>query len=185
MASDEILNIHAQVAFPELERYPLIKDSIRTVVEDLVNDCLEPAVLFVNELIENEKAFVNTARHDFRGAAVLWEKKIKDAVPQKKSKDQLEGEYAKQLVDFSSRYFELVRTQIVDIIPKAIIMMLVDASTKNLMDTLNRKIFANHQLTEMMKEDPRITSNRHKCQEVLNALYDARNILSQVRAFSF
>ena len=68
--ANEILNIHAQVTFPELERYPPVKDAIRNVVEDLVNNCVEPTVNFVNNVIDNEKIFINTARHDFRGAEI-------------------------------------------------------------------------------------------------------------------
>jgi len=183
LVANEILNIHAQVSFMELERYPQIKDAIRNVVEDLVNGCVEPTVKFVNDVMDNEKIFINTARHDFRGAAVLAEKKMKEDIPMKKSKEQLQNEQAQQMVSLCSRYFELVRTQIVDVVPKAVVMMLVEGSSKQLNDSLIRKILTSGIANEMMKEDPRITANRKKCKELLEALRKASDILNQVRQF--
>jgi len=181
--SNEILTIHGAVTFPELERYPQLKDAIRNVVEDLVNSCVEPTVKFVNDVMDNEKIFINTARHDFRGAAVLAEKKMKEDIPTKKDKQQLQKEQAQQLISLASRYFELCRTQIVDVIPKAVIMMLVEGSSKSLNDTLFRKIYASGLAKDLMKEDPNITKKRKKCNDQLNALRKAADILSKVSKF--
>jgi replication fork clamp-binding protein CrfC len=178
--SNEILTIHGAVTFPELERYPQLKDSIRNVVEDLVNGCVEPTVKFINDVMDNEKIFINTARHDFRGAAVLAEKKMKEDIPTKKDKQQLQKEQAQQLISLASRYFELCRTQIVDVIPKAVIMMLVEGSSKSLNDTLFRKIYASGLAKDLMKEDPNITKKRKKCSDQLGALRKASDILSRV-----
>ena len=181
--SNEILTIHGQVTFPELERYPQLKDAIRNVVEELVNGCVEPTVQFVNDVMDNEKIFINTARHDFRGAAVLAEKKAKEDIPTKKDKNQIQKEQAQQLINLASRYFELCRTQIVDVIPKAVIMMLVEGSSKNLSDTLIRKVYTSGLARDLMKEDPNITKRRKKCQDQLNALNKASEILSKVTKF--
>lgn len=180
LVANEILNIHAQVTFSELERYPQVKDAIRNVVEDLVNSCVEPTVQFVNDVIDNEKLFINTARHDFRGAAVLSEKKSKEAVPVRKSRDQIERENTKTLVNLGARYFELVRLQIVDLIPKAVVMMLVEGSSKQLHDLLLNKVYGSEIVDEMLKEDPKITTKRKKCQEILVALKEAQDILRRV-----
>ena len=184
LVANEILNIHAQVTFPELEKFPAVKDAIRNVVEDLVNSCVEPAVEFVNNVIDNEKIFINTARHDFRGAAVLQEKKQKEGPPVKKTRKQEDQENTKTLVSLCARYFELVRLQIVDLVPKAVILMLVDGCNKQLRDVLLSKIYGSNIADDMMKEDPKITANRSKCQKILNALLQAQDILNDVRKFS-
>jgi dynamin 1-like protein len=184
LVSNEILNIHAQVHFPDLERYPQVKDAIRNEVEDLVNSCVEPTNQFVNDVIDNEKQFINTARHDFRGAAVLAEKKQKDQVPQKLTSKQIEQQNVKTLVNLCARYFELVRLQVVDIIPKAIVMMLVEGSTTKLQNVLVQKICGSGIAEDIMKEDPRITQLRRKCMELLGALRQARTLLNEVRSFS-
>jgi len=181
LVANEILNIHAQVAFSELDRYPAVKDAIRNVVEDLVNGCVEPTVRFVNDVLDNEKIFINTARHDFRGAAILAEKKQRDAVPVRKSKGQVDQDSTKTLVSLCARYFELVRTQIVDLIPKAVVMMLVEGSSKQLHDMLLKKVYGSGLADEMMKEDPRISQRRTKCREILVALKKAQQILQEVR----
>ena len=181
LVANEILNIHAQVTFTDLERYPQVKDLIRNVVEDLVNSCVEPTVQFVNDVIDNEKIFINTARHDFRGAAILAEKKKRDAVPVRKTKAQVDQDSTRTLVSLCARYFELVRTQIVDLIPKAVVMMLVEGSSKQLRDVLLKKVVGSDVADDMMKEDPRISKQRTKCKEILVALKKAQQILQEVR----
>ncbi|KAH0791987.1 Dynamin central region family protein [Histomonas meleagridis] len=179
--ANEILNIHSQVTFPELEHYPQVKDAIRNVVEDLVNNCVEPTIQFVNTVIDNEKIFINTARHDFRGAAVLQEKKQKESVPKKKTQNQIEVENTKILMSRCARYFELIRIQIADLVPKAIVLMLVEGSSKKLHDILLNKIYSSGLADDIMKEDPRITANRNKCLAVLDKLKQAQTILNKVR----
>jgi len=181
LVANEILNIHAQVTFPELEKYPQAKDAIRNVVEELVNSCVQPTIKFVNDVIDNEKIFINTARHDFRGAAVLAEKMHKEEYPKKKTRQQIQQEEAQTLVALCGRYFELIRVQIVDLVPKAIVMMLVEGSSATLQKVLVTKVFASGMLNEMMKEDPRIANARKKCQEILNALRQAQYILNELR----
>jgi dynamin 1-like protein len=167
-----------------LERYPQVKDAIRNEVEDLVNSCAEPTNQFINNVIDNEKQLINTARHDFRGAAVLAEKKMKDQVPQKLTSKQIDQQNVKTLINLYARYFELVRLQVVDIVPKAIVMMLVERSTTKLQNVLVQKICGSGIAEDIMKEDPRISQLRKKCQELLGALRQARSLLNDVRSFS-
>jgi dynamin 1-like protein len=183
LVSNEILNIHAQVHFPDLERRPQVKDTIRNEVEDLVNSCVEPTNQLVNDVIDNEKQFINTARHDFRGAAVLAEKKQKNQVPQKLTSKPTEQQNVKTFVNPCARYFELVRFQVVDIIPKAIVMMLVEGSTTKLHNVLVQKICGSGIAEDIMKEDPRITQLRKRCIELLGALKQTRGLLNHVRSF--
>jgi dynamin 1-like protein len=184
LVSNEILNIHAQVHIPDLERYPQVKDAIRNEVEDMVNGCVEPTNQFVNNLIDNEKQFINTAKQDFRGAAVLAERKKKEQVPQKLTSKQIEQQNVRTLINLCARYFEIVRLQVVDIVPKAIVMMLVEGSTSKLQNVLVQKICGSRLAEDIMKEDPRITQLRRKCTELLNALRHAKGLLNDVRSFS-
>lgn len=183
LVANEILQIHANVQFPELEKYPAMKDSIRNVVEDLVNSCVEPTLKFINDVMDNECIFINTARHDFRGAAIIQERQNRDNKPTKKDEKQEAEEIARTLVTLASRYYELVKTQIVDVIPKAVIMMLVDGSSETLNETLLKKILASGMANEIMREDPNITKNRKKCQDALTALRKANDILQNASRF--
>lgn len=183
LVANEILQIHANVIFPELEKYPQMKDAIRNVVEDLVNSCVEPTVQFVNDVMDNELLFINTARHDFRGAAIIAERQNRDNAPTKKTEREMAEDVTKTLVMLASRYFELVKTQIVDVIPKAVIMMLVEGSSKTLNETLLKKILTSGMASEIMREDPNITKNRKKCQDTLVALRKANDILQNASKF--
>jgi dynamin 1-like protein len=184
LVANEILNIHAQVHFPELDRYPQIKDAIRNEVENLVNGCVDPTVQFINDVIDGEKLFINTARHDFRGAAVLAEKKAKSAIPQKLSTKEVDRLNTTTLKNLCARYFELVRLQIADLVPKAIVSLLVEKSTEKLQPVLLQKISGSRLAEEIMREDPRITSLRKQCLDLLGALRKAQSILNDVRSFS-
>jgi dynamin 1-like protein len=184
LVSNEILNIHAQVHFPDLEHYPQVTDAIRNEVKDLVKSYVEPTKQFVNDVSDNEKKFINTAKHDFRGASVLAEKRQKHQVTHKPMSKQIEQQNFKTLVNFCARYFELVGLQVVDIILQAIVMILVEGSTAKLQNVLVQKNCGSGIAEDIMKEDLRITQLRKKCTELLCALRQAICLLNDVQSFS-
>jgi replication fork clamp-binding protein CrfC len=184
LVANEILNIHSQVHFPDLERYPLVKDAIRTEVEGLVNACVEPTVKFVNDLVDGEKALINTSRPDFRGPALLAEKRARTAVPQKLTPKQVDRQNVLTLIEYASRYFELIRVQVADLVPKAVVMMLLETSTTKLQNVLVHKICGSELAAQIMSEDPRITTLRKKCLDLLAALRNAQTLLNEVRSYN-
>ena len=89
----------------------------------------------------------------------------------------------KDLVQIGTKYFEIVREQIKDIVPKAVVQFLVKRSTELLRPKMIENIFNTPELKDLLTEDPSITSKRVACQQMVQALRKAQNILNEVRIF--
>lgn len=182
---DKIMSIHSSISFDALERYPLIKEFIRNTVEDLLEEVAQPAEEFIRQVIDNEKFFINTSRHDFRGAAVLNQKRGKRGIPAKMDPEKLEEENAKSLLSFASNYFELIKIQVADVIPRAIHSHIIKISSSNGSDNkLYQKLvdarmnMDQETINRLFNEDPRIAYEREKCLGIQRALDEASSIVN-------
>ncbi|KAH0785822.1 Dynamin central region family protein [Histomonas meleagridis] len=199
-----LFDIHSEVNFMELSRFNILGDSIRSVVDECIRSCVNPTKDYINQLIDNEKSFINTQRPDFRGNQAINAPKAEDdprkrplpekpAVPDPVGVCSLYGaskEYnnnqareIKDLVQISSKYFDLIRDQIKDLVPKTIVRFLVKKSTDMLRPKMIENIFNTPNLKELLTEDSSITSKRIACQQMVAALHKAQNILNEVRIF--
>ena len=198
-----LFEIHNQVEFMELTRFTALADAIRGVVDECIRACVNPTKKFINGLIDNEKSFMNTARPDFRGNQVVNAPKADDprsrplperpAVPEpvgvcsiygtSKEMTAHQTSEMKDLVQIGSTYYDLIRAQIKDLVPKAIVKFLVAASTDMLRPKMIESIFNNVDATELLQEDQAITRKRIACQQIVAALRRAREILNEVRIF--
>jgi dynamin 1-like protein len=199
-----LFEIHAQVDFMELTRFTALADAIRGVVDVCVRSRVNPTRDYVNGLIDNEKSFVNTARPDFRGSQVVNAPASEDPrsreLPQKpavpdpvgvcsiygtaKEPTAHQSTEMKDLVQIGTRYFDLVRGQIVDLVPKAVVKFLVDESSSLLRPKMIETIFNSADLSELLHEDSAITRKRVACRQIVEALQKARVILNEVRTFT-
>lgn len=205
---DEIVSIlfeiHSEVDFMELSRFNILGDSIRSIVDESIRSCVNPTKDYINQLIDNERSFINTHRPDFRGNQVINAPKAvgnprdrplpeKPAVPDpisvcsiygaSKEFNNNQAREIKDLVQIGTKYFEIVREQIKDIVPKAVVQFLVKRSTELLRPKMIENIFNTPELKDLLTEDPSITSKRVACQQMVQALRKAQNILNEVRIF--
>lgn len=196
-----LFEVHSEVEFMELSRFNVLADSIRAVVDECIRSCIAPTREFVVGLIENEKSFVNTSRPDFRGERAIYAGKSKDPrsrpLPEKPavpdpvgvcsiygaSKEMTNHQNAelRDLVQIGSRYFDLIRSQVKDMIPKAIVKFLINKSTEMLRPRMIEEIFNSGHMVQLMQEDPSITRKRIACQQIVTALRKASQILLEVR----
>lgn len=199
-----LFEIHGEVEFMELTRFSSLADAIRGVVDDCIRSCVDPTVDYINGLIDNEKSFVNTVRPDFRGAQVVnapcaGEDPRARPLPEKpavpdpvgvcsiygssKEMTNHQTQEMRDLVQIGTRYFDLIREQIKDMVPKAIVHFLVNKSSEMLRPKMIETVFNSPEMKELLTEDPSITSKRIACQQIVNALTKAQQILSEVRIF--
>jgi dynamin 1-like protein len=196
-----LFEIHGEVDFMELTRFNILGDSIRAVVDECIRACIAPTYDFVSALIDNERSFINTARPDFRGEHAIYAGKAKDPrtrpLPEKPavpdpvgvcsiygaSKELTNHQNAelKDLIQIGSRYFDIIRRQIKDLVPKAIVKFLVNGSTQMLRPKMIEEIFNSNQMVNLLQEDPSITRKRIACQQIVKALRKAQDILLEVR----
>jgi dynamin 1-like protein len=198
-----LFEIHAQVDFMELTRFTALADAIRGVVDDCIRTCVGPTREYVSGLIENEMTFVNSKRPDFVSPKVAYgtakddprhrQLPEKPAVPEPvaiataygtaKTPTAHQNAVMKNLLLTAGRYFDLVRDQVKDLVPKAIVKFLVEGSTQLLRPKMQDALFTSVDIAELLQEDQVITRKRIACQQIVGALRKAQDILSEVRAF--
>jgi dynamin 1-like protein len=147
---------------------------------------LNPTRDCVNGLIDNERSFINTSRPDFKGSLVVNAPVgvcFVYGTARDLRRDTSDMPEMKALRQIGGRYFDLIREQIKDLVPKAVVRFLVDKSSKMLRPRMIETIFNAVDLSEFLHEDPAITRKRIACKAVVNALTEAKMILDEVRAF--
>eukprot|EP01130_Rhizamoeba_saxonica_P000539 TRINITY_DN10513_c0_g1_i1.p1 TRINITY_DN10513_c0_g1~~TRINITY_DN10513_c0_g1_i1.p1 ORF type:complete len:704 (-),score=146.87 TRINITY_DN10513_c0_g1_i1:48-2159(-) len=82
-------------------------------------------------------------------------------------------------------YFDIVRKNIMDTIPKSIMHYLVNKSLQKIQNHLVSKLYKQDQIEELLSESPEITRRRKKLHQVLKRLKKAKEILSEVRDIEF
>lgn len=206
----KLFKIHDRVEFMELSRFGALAGAIRAAVDDCVRRCIRPTQDFVNGLIDNEKSLINTMRPDYRGIGRIDAERAPHgvdprsrALPRppptpdpvgvcslygsaKKSSSasrEAEGEENEQgdLITLASNYFDLVNGQIADLVPKAIVKILVNGSTKLLRPTMIETVFNSIDLQSLLVEETAITKKRVACQQAVTALKKAQQILNTIR----
>ncbi|OHS93349.1 Dynamin central region family protein [Tritrichomonas foetus] len=199
-----LFEIHSEVEFMELTRFTALADAIRGVVDECIRSCVNPTRDYINGIIENEKSFINTARPDFRGSQVYnapraqedpraRELPEKPAVPDpvgvcsiygtSKEMTNHQTQEMRELVQIGSKYIEIIQEQVKDMVPKAIVKFLVNKSNDMLRPMMIETIFNSTDTINLLTEDPSITRKRIACQQIVNALRKAQQILSEVRIF--
>jgi hypothetical protein len=89
----------------------------------------------------------------------------------------------KDLVQIGTKYFDLIRDQIKDLVPKAVVRFLVDESTRLLRPKMIETIFNSADVSDLLQEDQTITRKRVACVAIVGALRKAQQILNEVRIF--
>ena len=153
----------------------------------------------MNGLIDNEQSFINTARPDFRGNQAVMAKRAQDprsrplpekpAVPEPVAVCSIYGasnssHHSSEINDLKqigTKYFDLIILQIIDLVPKAVVKFLIEKSTQLLRPAMIETIFNSSELISLLQEDPAITKKRIACQQMVDALKKAQNILNEVR----
>ena len=75
-------------------------------------------------------------------------------------------------------YFGIVKTNIIDVVPKIIIAFLVNKTNNELNNELVRELYDNKELFEfLLEETPNVASRRKKCMEIVGGLREVIEIL--------
>jgi hypothetical protein len=90
----------------------------------------------------------------------------------------------RDLVQIGSKYYELVRAQLIDLVPKAVVKFLIQESTESLRPRMIETIFNSADVSSLLQEDQAVSTKRIACRQIVDALKKARDILNEVRTFS-
>jgi replication fork clamp-binding protein CrfC len=98
-----------------------------------------------------------------------------------KEKDEFETELIRKLL---VSYFNIVRKNILDTIPKCIMYYLVNNSKNEMQNTIVTKLYKEDLLDDLLSEAPEIVEKRKRTRMKLKRLKNAKDILTQVREFN-
>jgi len=96
-------------------------------------------------------------------------------------RDKIETEIIKSLI---SSYFDIVRKNFLDLVPKTVMSFLVNHITENLQNELVSSLYKEDKLGELLKETDDIAQRRIECQELYSLLQEAFKIINDVREYS-
>lgn len=89
--------------------------------------------------------------------------------------------YKKLIEILLESYFNIVRKNIQDIVPKTIMYLVVNKLKDNLHNELVSQLFKEDQLDILLKETDESISRRNACEQIVEVLSKANNILNEVR----
>ena len=83
-----------------------------------------------------------------------------------------------------SSYFDIVRKNVGDSVPKSIMFFLVNTSKDSIQNELVRCLYKEDLFDELLEENPLIAQKRKACKEMLDVLKQANDVLMEVREFN-
>ncbi|KAG0243416.1 vacuolar protein sorting-associated protein 1 [Mortierella sp. GBA43] len=92
-------------------------------------------------------------------------------------REQIETEVIKLLI---SSYFNIVKRTVIDTVPKAIMLNLVNMAKDELQRELLQELYKTDVLDELLKESEFTTNRRKECKKMIEALHKADEIVSSV-----
>jgi len=102
-------------------------------------------------------------------------------IGQQTEKERFETELIQNLI---SSYFDIVRKNISDCVPKSIMHFLVNTSKVNIRNELVKSLYKEELFEELLEENPEMANRRKACKEMLDALTKANEVLLEVRDFN-
>ncbi|KAK1945248.1 Dynamin-A [Phytophthora citrophthora] len=96
-------------------------------------------------------------------------------------RERIETEIIKSLL---ASYFDIVRKNFLDLVPKAIMCFMVGNAKENIQNELVSSLYRDDKLTELLAETGDIAARRSNCDEMRTLLQRALEIVNEVRDFN-
>ena len=81
-------------------------------------------------------------------------------------------------------YFDIVKKNFTDMVPKTIMHFLVNTFKENLQNELVRELYRENIMTELMRETEDVATRRKTCREMKDLLRRGLEIVNEVRDFN-
>jgi len=114
-----------------------------------------------------------------RRAEPVVEKKRREPVPMS-AREQGEVRIIKSLLE---SYFNIVKKQVADQTPKAIMHFLVNQTKEHIQSELVSKLYKEGQFEALLSESPEVAHKRKQCRDLLVVMKKALEIVSEVRDY--
>uniref|UniRef100_A0A3Q1I3Q4 Dynamin-1-like protein n=1 Tax=Anabas testudineus TaxID=64144 RepID=A0A3Q1I3Q4_ANATE len=187
----------------ELLRFPKLHDAIVEVVTSLLRKRLPVTNDMVHNLVAIELAYINTKHPDFADACefnlslccclqateplsyqCLWlDFTITSHLPvpvsrKLSSREQRDCEVIERLI---KSYFLIVRKNIQDSVPKAVMHFLVNHVKESLQSELVGQLYKTALLSDLLTESEDMAQRRNEAADMLKALQKASQVIAEIR----
>jgi len=96
------------------------------------------------------------------------------------SKEKFETELIRELL---ISYFNIVKKNVKDSVPKSIMHFLVNQSKEQIQNELVSQLYREELFDELLEESPQISSKRKSCKAMIDVLRKANDIINEIRDF--
>jgi len=103
------------------------------------------------------------------------------AAPEVSDREKFETELIKNLL---CSYFNVVRKNVKDLVPKSIMCFLVNASKEKIHNELVCSLYKEELFDELLEENASISARRKSCKAMIEILRKAHDIINEVRDFN-
>ncbi|VDP74686.1 unnamed protein product [Echinostoma caproni] len=172
----------------ELLRFPKLHERIVDVVTSVLRQRLQPTNQMVTNLVAIELAYVNTRHPDFSEVLSIHRQQAPglDALQTEVQQHKLtpnERHDCEVIGRLIRSYFLIVRKNIQDTVPKAIMHFLVNFVKDNLQSELVSKLYRQDEYDMLLQESDRVAQRRREAAEMLKlflfSLTDAIQLFEQ------
>eukprot|EP01027_Heterolobosea_sp_BB2_P000315 GEZU01000455.1.p1 GENE.GEZU01000455.1~~GEZU01000455.1.p1 ORF type:complete len:476 (+),score=173.20 GEZU01000455.1:642-2069(+) len=197
---DELLRI-VDVSEKHLARFPQLRERVVEFTINLLRKYLAPLREYIQDLIKSELAYINTNHPEFFGGgqtitllidklqAAGFQQRQSQPGPQRPgqppqqapapvNREAMETDIIRTLL---TSYMNIVRKNITDAVPKAIMFFLVNKAKQNLQSELVRQMYKDELFDELLKENDEVAAKRKAAQEMLKVLRKAQDIINEIR----
>lgn len=228
---DELVRILSSLLQKQtFRRFPALKERFYSVVISFFKKCTQPTSTLVQDIINMEATYINTAHPDFlsghKAMTIVNEKMapkpqpnvpmdpknprpptsandennsnfFSSFFPRKKKqtssmeppppvlkatgtlseREQIETEVIKMLIQ---SYFSIVKKTVTDMVPKTIMLKLINKSKEDLQRELIQQLYKSDVLDQLLKESENTVQRRKECIKMVEALQKASEIVASV-----
>ncbi|KAH9798703.1 Dynamin-related protein 3A [Citrus sinensis] len=157
---DELIKMSHACAVTELQRFPVLRRHLDDVMGKFIRDSVRPAERMIDSLIEIEPPSI-------LGPLEMTEQ---EAVEILVTKLLLQS------------YYDVVRKNVQDLVPKSIMHFLVNHAKRNLHNTFIQKLYRENHVEELLQEHDEVAANRRQVKEVSLVLQQAVQTLDEVES---
>ncbi len=160
-----ILGLQKILGLQEFSKYPqLVNLIINKIIENIIVPYKKKAEHQIDLYLQNEIDYIWTDDNQFidllNKVAIVNKNEINN------------------LRNLISSYFEVIKKDVKNYVPKLIMSMIIRNVQKNMIDNLMSHIVQDN-LTEILKEDPQIEEERKYCDSVLQKIQIIKKIVNQ------
>ncbi|KAE9447001.1 hypothetical protein C3L33_21104, partial [Rhododendron williamsianum] len=156
---DELIKMSHRCMVNELQRFPVLRKRMDEVVGNFLREGLEPSETMIGHIIEMEPPTILRPSETYS------------------EQESNEIKITKLLL---SSYYDIVRKNIEDSVPKAIMHFLVNHTKREMHNVFIKKLYRDNLFEEMLQEPDEVAMKRKRTRETLRVLQQAFRTLDEL-----